>query len=402
MASLTFLPQWPFPANPLALFGVLLLAGVAGGELVQRVLRLPRITGYVLIGMLLGASGLRLLDDTLIEEAWIFVDIALGLVLFELGRRLDLGWFRRDPWLAAAGVAESALAFVCVYFALVAFDVQPLYAAVAAAIGVSTSPAVVMLVAQELKAEGQVTERALHLTALNSVIAFTLVTMLLSGIHQEYRAGWLTAALHPVYLLGGSLLLGYAASLLALALSRWLGRRAELHYVILLGLVIAAVGAARMLELSVLLALLAFGVLVRHLDERHDLDPVDLGRVGQLFFVVLFVVAGAKLVLPELVTGGTLALVYVLARFVGKALGVMSFTYFSGLRPGTAGLLTIALTPMSGLALAMVQGTTNLYPEFGAKLAAIVLSAVLILELLGPLAVQFALKRAGEAEEKHG
>ena len=400
MAQLPFLPHWPLLANPLALFGVLLLVGVVGGEFTKRVLKLPRITGYVLVGMALGASGLKLLDDALIAQSWIFVDIAIGLVLFELGRRLDLGWLRRDPWLAATGVAESALAFGCIYLALIWFDVRPLYAAVAAAIGVSTSPAVLMLVVQELKTEGQVTERALHLTAINNVVAFTLVTMLISGIHNEYRAGWMIAALHPVYLLSGALLLGYVASLLSLALSRGVGKHPDRLYVVLLGMVVATIGAARMLELSVLLSLLTFGVLVRHLDKRHELDSVELGRVGQLFFVVLFVVSGAKLALPDLVTGGMLALAYVLARFAGKAIGVMSFTYFSGVRAGTAGLITIALTPMSGVALAMVQGTAELYPEFGANLAAIVLAAVLILELIGPIAVQFALKRAGESREE--
>ncbi len=400
MPQFTFLPQWPFPANSLALFGGLLLAGILGGELTKRVFRLPRITGYVLVGMVLGAEGVKLLDDKLIGEAWIFVDIALGIVLFELGRRLDLGWFRRDPWLLATGLAESALAFACIYFALVYFDVKPLYAAVAAAVGISTSPAVVMLVAQELKAEGQVTERALHLTALNSAIAFVLVTILHSGIHQEYRAGWTHALLHPLYLLSGSLLIGLFASLLALALSRWLGKHQDLQYMVLLGLVVAMVGVSHMLALSAPLSLLAFGVLVRHLDARHDLNSVDMGRVGQPFFVVLFVVTGANLAPSELATGGALALVYILARFVGKAVGVMSLTHFSGVRPGAAGLLTIALMPMSSLALAMVQGTVNLYPEFGAKLAAIVLSAVLILEIIGPLAVQFALRRAGDAEQK--
>lgn len=400
MSQLPFLPQWPFAANPLALFGVLLLAGLVGGELTKRAFKLPRITGYVLVGMALGASGLKWLDEKLIGEAWIFVDIAIGLVLFDLGRRLDLGWLRRDPWLAVTGVAESALAFGCIYWALFFFGVPPLYAAVAAAIGISTSPAVLMLVVQEMKAEGQVTERALHLTAINNVIAFTLATMLISGIHNEYDAGWMMAALHPVYLLCGALLLGYVASLLSLALVRGLGKHPDRHYVVLLGMVVAMVGVARMLELSVLLSLLTFGVLVRHLDTRHDLDAVDMGRVGQLFFVVLFVLSGAKLALPELLTGGALALVYVLARFAGKAIGVMSFTGFSGVRAGTAGLITIALMPMSGVALAMVQGTSNLYPEFGAKLAAIVLAAVLILELVGPIAVQFALKRAGEAGEE--
>ena len=118
-----------------------------------------------------------------------------------------------------------------------------------------------------------------------------------------------------------------------------------------------------------------------------------------MFVVVLFVVSGASLNAGELAAGGTLAIVYVLARFAGKSIGVMSLTYFSGVRRGAAGLLCLALMPMSGMAVAMVHGTGKLYPDFGAKLAAIVLSAVLILELIGPIAVQFALRRAGEAGE---
>ena len=393
----SFLPDYPFAPNPMLLFGLLLLAGVICGEVVRRVLRVPRVMGYVLIGLALGASGLDLLDAELVKEAWIFVDIALGLILFELGRRIDLTWFMRDPWLAATGLLESALSFALVLGALVYFDVQPIYAAVAASIAIATSPAVVMVVAQELKAEGQVTERALSLVAINNVIAFVTATMLLAWIHHEYRASWQTAVSHPVYLLAGSLLLGYAASLAAVALGRWLGKSERGHFIVALALIVVTVGFAKMLELSVVLALLAFGVLSRHLDQRHDLMPFEMGRVGGMFVVVLFVVSGATLRVDELVTGGALALVFILARFVGKSVGVLSLTYLSGVRSGAAGLLCLTLTPMSGLAVSMVQGTASLYPEFGAKLAAIVFSAVLILELVGPIAVQFALKRAGEA-----
>ncbi len=399
MSAFNYLPSFPLQLNPLSLFGLLLLAGLIGGEVAKRALRLPRITGYVLIGMLLGTGGFGLLDEKLISEAWIFVDIALGLILFELGRRLDITWLKKDRWLLATGVLESTLSFAAVYFALVYFGVKPLYAAVAAAIGVSTSPEVVMVVAQELRAEGQVTERALNLVAINNVIAFVSAAMLLSWIHLEYRAGWITIALQPLYMLAGSLGLGYVACMLALLLARWLGKSAERHLVLLLALIAVMVGAARMLDLSVLLALLSFGVMARNLDRRHDLMAVDISRIGQLFFVVLFVVGGAKLHLTEIAAGGVLALVYILARFAGKSVGVLGLTHFSGVRAGSAGLLCIALTPMSGMALAMVQGTADLYPGFGAKLSAIVLSAVLILELLGPLAVQFALKQAGEAGE---
>ena len=399
---MSFLPQYPFSANPVLLFGLLLIAGVIGGEVVKRTLALPRILGYVLIGLALGASGLDLLDARMVREAWIFVDIALGLILFELGRRLDFTWLTRDPWLAATGVLESALAFGGIFLALLFFDVQPLYAALAAAVGIATSPAVVMVIAQELRAEGQVTERMLNLTAINSILAFVTSTMLLAWLHSEYHAGWLVIVLHPLYLLAGSALLGYGAALAALLLARWLGKSERAHLVVVLALIVVTVGAARMFELSVVLALLAFGVLSKNLDRRHDLMAVDIGWMGQVFVVVLFVVSGASLRMGEFVTGGTLALVYVLARFAGKSLGVMSLTHFSGVRRGTAGLLCLALTPMSGTTVGMVQRTAQLYPEFGANLSAIVLSAVLILELVGPVLAQFALRRAGEATVENG
>ncbi len=399
MVQPTYLPQFPLPFDPLALFGVLLLAGLATGELVHRVLRLPRIAGYVLIGLALGESGIGVVNRQVAREATVFIDIGLGLILFELGQRLDLNWLRRDRWFAATAVAECTLTFGCIFLALIHFGIQPVYAAVAAAIGISTSPAVVMLVAQELRAEGQVTERALNLVAINSVAAVVLTTALLSWIHHENRAGWATVLSHPLYLLAGSLLLGCAAGRTAILLARWFGKRKQVQLVMLLGLIVVAVGVAPVLKLSVLLALLTFGVMVRNTDEKHDLMQTDVMAFGQIFFVVLFVMTSATLKTSDLFAGGTIAAVYVLARFVGKSVGIMSLACFSGIRPGGGGLLAIALMPMSGTSVVMVHSTMAVYPDFGASLAAIVLSAVLILELVGPVAVQYALKKAGEVGE---
>jgi Kef-type K+ transport system membrane component KefB len=396
MTTFTFLPQLPLAPGPVLLFGVLLLAGLIGGEFAQRVLHLPRITGYVLMGIALGPSGLALVDAALLAQASIFVDIALGLILFELGRRLNLDWLVRDRWLLATGLLESLFAYFAIFFALLAFDLAPVYAALAAAIGVSTSPAVVMVLARELKADGQLTERLLHLVAVNSVIAFTLATVLLSWVHREYEAGWVIAAVHPLYVLAGSLGLGYLVAVCGLFLLRMIGKHAERQFIVLIGLVLLTVGACAVLELSVLLALLALGVLVRKLDRRRDLLPVDIGRIGPMFFMVLFVVIGASVPLSYLAAGGGVAFVYMFARFLGKCLGVLLLVPLSGMRPGSAGLLCIALTPMSGFALAMMQDAVRIYPDIGAQLAPIVLSAVLILELVGPVAVQFALKKGGE------
>ena len=397
MALQDFFPALPPSAGPLMLFGLILLAGLIGGEIARRALALPKITGYVLIGLVLGPEGLGWLDHSLFETADAILDFAVGLVLFELGQRLDLRWLQRDRWLAVTGVAEAGLSFACMYFVLIWFGIEPLFAAFAAAIGMATSPAVVLLVAKEMKAEGQVTERALCLTAMNGVLAFITVTLLTSLVHIEYKAGFAIALLHPAYLLLGSVLLGYVAARLAIAGAWLLGKREEQRqFALLVALLVLAVGAAEELKLSVLVALLTFGILVRNLDPHHRLMSVSTGSAGQIFYIALFVIMGAQLKPTELANGGLIAIVFVLSRFAGKSLGVLLFSPLSRLRRGAAGMLSLALVPMSGMALVLVQEPGNLYPEFGAKLSAVVLSAAVILELIGPVVVQFALRHSGE------
>jgi Kef-type K+ transport system membrane component KefB len=398
MGDLAFLPNWPLSSNQMIWVGVLLVAGVAGGELVQRVLRLPRITGYAAAGLALGPGGWGLIGKPLLDELVVFADIALGLVLFELGTRLDLAWLRRSPGLALMGVAESLGAAVLVFLTLSwHFGHDPLVAAVAGAIAMATSPAVLIRVAADLRAEGQVTERALILTALNGVIAFLALTVLIPWLHLEYRGGWLTMLTQPLYLLAASIVLAAVGAQVTLKLVQFVGKHAERQFIVVIALVVLTVGAAVALKLSVLLALLAMGTMVRNADRERHFMVVDSGNAGQLFYLLLFVITGARLDLGLVATAGAAGLAFVLVRFAGKALGVFAVAPFVGLKLRHAGLVALALTPMSGLAVVMVYETASLYPEVRSSVAPVVFAAVVILELLGPIATQFAIKQAGEA-----
>ena len=400
MPELAFLPNWPPLANNLFWIGALLAVGVACGEAVRRVLRLPRITGYAAAGLALGPGGLGLIDRPVLEDLGVFADVAVGLVLFELGQRLDLAWLRRTPALALMGVAESLGAAALVFFTLhYYFDLVPLAAGIAAAIAVSTSPAALMRVAADLRAEGQVTERALIVTAINGVLAFLALTVLIPWVHFEYRGGWLTMITHPLYLLGGSAALAVVAGWLTLRLAGLIGKSPERQFIAVIAMVVMTVGIAIALKLSVLLALLGMGALVRNADRDHHLVVVDSGNAGQLFYVCLFVITGASLDLALLATAGAAGLAFVLVRFAGKAVGVLALAPVVGLEWRKGVLLATALVPMSGLAVVLVHQTAALYPEIRASVAPVVLAAVVILELAGPVATQFALRRAGEAEE---
>jgi Kef-type K+ transport system membrane component KefB len=390
------LPDLPLAFNPAVLFGVLLVAGMLGGE-AARQLRLPRVIGYVLVGFALAPLARALEIGPLLDEARFFVDIALGLVLFDLGRRMDLAWLKRDWTLAATAVAESLLASGLVFAALHYLGYPPVEAGIAAAIAMATSPAVVLLVAQDARAEGQVTERAFTLVALNSLVASVLVTMLMASVHYEVKLDLDTAVLHPLYLFAGSLALGGALAALARGIAGLVERSPELHFTLLAGFVVAAVGLAQAGKLSVILSLLAFGLFARNEGRGHDLLAVDLGRASRLFYVVLFVITGASLPVESLQAAGLGALAFAGARAVGKVAGVMLFAPLGGLRFRQAAGLAAALLPMSSLALLLQHDVARLYPSFGQDLAAVVLGAVIVMELAGPLAVQWGLRFAGES-----
>ncbi|MBA2689467.1 MAG: cation:proton antiporter [Burkholderiales bacterium] len=395
-SEIDFLPPSDLVLNNLLLFGILLLAGLLSGHCFNAVLRLPRVVGFVVVGMLLGPSGLNWLSEPMLADAQVFVDIGLGLVLYELGNRLDLRWLFGDRWLLATGVAESALAFACVFSTLYFLNVTPLIAALLAALSVSTSPAVLTQLTRELRAEGQVTERALSFTALNNVVAFFIIAILLPVLHWEHRANTLTVVLHPLYLLAGSALLALAVSVLGIKLAALMGKREGNHFILIVSLVVIAVGAADALNFSVLLTLLIFGILTRNLDKQRSLMPVEFGRGGELFIVVLFVVSGARLRFGASLDVAWIGAALLAARFIGKGIGILLFA-----RTGTLGFagswnLNLVMQPLSGVVLISILGMTHNYPEVGLNLAAALMLALAVLELLGPPAAQWGLKRAGE------
>lgn len=396
MRELFFLPDIP-PAAQLPWYALLLLGAAIAGEAIERWLRLPRLLGWIAVGAALGPHALGALGERSLAALAPLLDLAIGMVLFELGQRVDLTWVWRNPSVLGASVAESALSFGLMYAVLAALEAPPLVAAAAAAIGMATAPAVVLAVTRDLRSQGQVTERALLLTALNSAYAVIAVGVLLAWLAREYHGDWRAIVLHPLYLIFGSLALAAVFARATLGLLALLGRRREAQFLCVLALVMIAVWAAASLKLSVLLALLGYGAATRLLDRRRLFVSLEFGRLGTILLILLFALTAASLDWRLLAAGVFAGAVLLAARLAGKIVGVLAFARLSGLPVRKASLLALALAPMSGIAIVLTHETARLYPQFGASLAAVMLSAIALMELLGPLLAHFALVRAGEA-----
>ena len=87
-----------------------------------------------------------------------------------------------------------------------------------------------------------------------------------------------------------------------------------------------------------------------------------------------------------------------LARAAGKWVGVMLSAPLSPLPWRQTACLGVALMPMSGMALLLMHDIATRYPQFGEQLASVLLAAIVVFELAGPLALQWALRQAGDVK----
>lgn len=400
----SFLPDWPL-VPPLLLWAALaLVAAAVLGEFAFSRLRLPRITGYVLTGLVVGALGAGDVVRAALASgsgwASLVVELALGVLLFQLGNRVNLGWLRANPWLLATSLLEAALTFGAVYTVLRATGVAFDEALLVAAIAMATAPAIVMRVVVEARAQGQVSDRLLLLSALNSIYTVLAVQLIIGWLHQSYRSDPMSAVLHPVYLIAGAVLAGALIAWLMRSLRTRLLLDSEQAGAVLIGLVLAAVVLLKMLKLPVLLALLVAGLLVRRFSGRPYVWPKELNPVTGLLVLMLFVLTGVSVEFTHLAAGGAIALLLVGVRLLAKTSAVLLLARPSGTswRQGLA--LGIALTPMSGVAFVLSYDLITVFPELAPRLAATVLAMIALLEVVGPIVVRWLLDWTDETAEE--
>jgi NhaP-type Na+/H+ or K+/H+ antiporter len=393
-----FLPSFPLKLSEFLLLGLVLLAGLIGGRMASLTRVMPVITGYILVGFACGPGGFNLISEELLRDMRVFVDISLGLILFDLGRRIDLHWLISEKWLLLTGLLESALTFVLLTGLLVGFGIPWTQAAMVGAIGIATSAAVVMRVANDVGSEGPVTRRAFSLVAINNLVALLVFTSLLSLVHIENRIELPDALLHPLYLIGGSILLGGLLFQVMSWLSRWLKRTNTEQFILQLAIIVSSVGLAEMLHVSVLLTLLTLGLMARNAHPHRSLPVVDFGDLGQLFFVVLFVITGASIKIGDFSNVAMLALVFVGVRYLAKALPIFALGWVSKVSIRQSAALTLTLTPLAGLGVGMTFMLGDYAPDLASQAGAVLLAAVTLMQLIGPVAARLAFTFAHEAD----
>ncbi len=389
--------------NELASLGVILLFALLAGHVVK-FLRVPEVTGYLLAGVLLGPAGAALVSHQALESLKVFSEVALGLILFSIGSVFEATRFRRiGRGVAVLTVTESLLAATLVTVGLLIVG-QPLTVALLlGVIAMETAAASTLMVMREFNAEGPLTEVLGGVIALNNILCLTGFLIVAAGLDLARQAaqsgvGWevLYLTLYPlVWQLVGSAALGFMVGVLLAGWASKVSEHGEM-LILLVGAILLAVGAAQVLDLSPLLTTLAVGATMVNLSSESRRLFSALSQTDPPLYAIFFVIAGADLNLSLLPSLGMIGLIYVVCRTGGKLVGAFVGARQAGLEPVVRDNLGLAALSQAGLAIGLLLTVNRRFPELAPVVTTVVLAAVTVFELIGPISARYALTRAGE------
>ncbi len=391
--------------NTFFVFGLFLMLGVLSAILGNRIKGMPTITSFMILGLLIGPYGLKLLTQEVLETAHVLIDVALGLILYKLGNMLHPQAMIKSKKLMIISLSESLFTFVAVFLAVIILGYGPALSALIGAIAVSSSPAVLVHVASELNAKGPVTERAKSLVALNNLFSFMIFSIVIPFAMTNADHTFNDVLFLPIYRLLGGAAVGMLVAWLAVKMAKML-KDHDNHYrfAIIIGAVMVTIGLSSTLHMSSLLAPLILGIATRWFEtSKNNLSKVELGESGDLFFIVLFVMAGAKIDPAGLWEAGFAVILLVAMRSLGKFAGIFFVMPYMGFERTQSKATALLLTPMAGMAIGLVATTSTLVPEMGVKIATIVFATIAVFETIGPFAATKAIymsDEAGEIEEE--
>lgn len=398
----------PAGSSLLAL-GCLVIGGVLAGDLARR-LGLPRITGYLVLGIAVGPHALQLVTSADHAGLRIFEELALGLIALTAGGefRLD-GLRKRLTALAAITISHSAGVLVVVGAAMwlgltwlgwlgqLTAGEALAAAALLGVIAVAKSPATTIAIITETRARGELVDTVLGVTILKDLVILFLFTWVDVLAHA-----WIAGTGVSLGLLRGvglevvaSLAVGAVLGVLLGAYVMRVGSYVQLT-VLVLALVSAEVSHEAGLEH--LLVCMAAGFTVRNLYPRAATGFLDaLEQSSAPIYIVFFGLVGAGLDIGVLVAVGVPAAVYVGIRFVATWVFTRVPASLAGCNPPVVRYAWMGFVAQAGLSLGFAARVSRELPGIGAAVAAVVVAAVVVNQLIGPVLWERALRQSGEA-----
>ncbi|RMG60896.1 MAG: hypothetical protein D6715_14550 [Calditrichaeota bacterium] len=403
----------PLPgSDAMVALGFTTICGYLAGRLLGH-FSLPRITGYLLAGIVFGPHLMNFLSTTVVEELQLIDRIALSLIALTAGGELRLSQLRSQ--MKTLGGMLAGLILICLLgFMLLLMLVAPFtpglealplvqqlgVAALMGVVAISASPATTIAVITETRARGPFTSLTLSLTVVLDIVVvllFALVLGLARGFFHPTGAlqlGTLLQAVQEIFFsLGVGTLLGYGIALYLKAIQRDV-------FLFIMGSILLSMEVSHLLHLELILVFIAAGFWVENFTPLGERLIEEIERYSLPVYVIFFAIAGASLNLPLLAGVWLLTVVLVSGRFAFHWLGTWLGGRLSAAPRLHRRFSWMALSGQAGITLGLAILIEQALGEPTGRLVKnLLIGGVAANQILGPVLYRWALVRAGEVSE---
>ncbi|MDO4276434.1 MAG: cation:proton antiporter [Eubacteriales bacterium] len=398
-----FITQFSDETEVLLVLSVILLAGFLLTRLTNK-LKLPRVSGYILTGILIGPSCLNLIPGNIIDHMGFLSDMALAFIAFGVGK-----FFKKEV-LEKTGkkiilitVCESLLAGIMVTAVVYwGFSMEWEFALILGSIATATAPASTMMTIRQYKAKGEFVNVLLQVVALDDVVCL-LAFSVVSAMANRSVHGGLTAQdiILPIVYNILALVLGGVCGVILSRLLISPGRSKDNRLILAVAMLLGISGICAAVNVSPLLSCMVFGASYINLTKDKKLYR-QIDNFTPPIMSIFFILSGMSLDLKILKTVGVVGVAYFLVRIIGKYLGTYLSCAAMHMSKEISRYMGLALIPQAGVAIGLAfLGKRMLPADMGDLLLAIILASSVLYELIGPASAKFALLRSGTVPEKN-
>lgn len=387
--------------NTILCLGIILVGAIAAEKIINYV-KVPAITSYILLGILLGPYALNITGDGIMQSSELLSNIVLGFIAFHIGKNFTLEHFRRTgKAVLSISLFETTAAWALVtigihYIAHQPFSTALLFGAISAA----TAPATTMMIIRQYKSRGTFTDILLGTVAIDDAWGIIIFSLSLS-VAQIFQIGQFSelaiifVVLKAVGMIMLSMLLGAITALLVSKISAYL-KRSENMQTFILGAILTNTGIALVFNISPLLSNMFFGAVIVNIDKTAFRYFDSLSKMDWPLYVMFYVLAGANLEIGVLPTLGLIGPVYIVFRIVGKIGGGYMGGFISGTERKIRNYIGLALMPQAGVALGLAMLAKIMLPDIGVFIFNTIVATTVVYEIIGPVATRYALSKAGD------
>lgn len=382
--------------------------------LISAKIHLPKLSGYMLLGVLLGPVGLKILNAGILETLSFLENLALSFIAITAGGELKydrIKKFARSILFMFTGqiliVFWGLLFFLLLasswipFFAGLDYDIRFGFALLLAGTALSTSPAVTIGIITELNSRGRMTDLVLSITVLKSIFLVMLFPLLITWakFYLVKNTSFNYELIERLSVqIGGSVLTGVFLGFLVIWYLKYIRRERSLF---LLGIAVIITELSAMFNMDILLMSIIAGIVVENFSERGDELIQGIEASSLPLYIIFFTFAGAGLHLETLKQALVLTSVLVISRMIFKFIGNYTGALLAGESKNIKNLSWMGFIGQAGIAVGLASIIERTIPgEIGLQFKTILIASVVINELLGPIFFKYILIRSKEAGEK--